>query len=260
MVALPSGRTYELHFRKDIKPYQCLIRGCVRNAEIVPKAQRSQAWRLPARRPDDAVMGQPEWEFWQAQNFQSYCVLHKCDIEGCDQGMMSDETGCLFNMCAWHSRASALARLDNGAAKNNDGKTKKKKRFSLSRIVEAVLSTSNPTPPVKVQGQLPPKEEVKPGDLVRTHEECTVGDCQRLQIIDSRGLAGTCELHAEFPVIPDSVMGPDGGIPPLARIFEVDITGKARERNAGAGTAAVATAGALTLVNGAISILSLGMS
>jgi hypothetical protein len=196
-------------------------------------------------------MGQAEWEFWDTQHFGSYCALHKCIMEGCNMGMKFDETGCLFNMCAYHSHKFALREI----TKDDNAK---KKRLSLSRIMETVFSSSSPKPQLKVQDQLP-QRVAGTGEIVRLHEECTADTCQRLQIVDSRGVGGSCELHTEFPVLPDSVKDAEGGIPPLARVFVVDATGRMREIGEQVGAIAAVGAGALQLVSSAISIISMGM-
>jgi hypothetical protein len=218
---------YELWFREDIKPHRCLVRGCNGTAELWPKAQREDPFRgLPRiHRAGDSVMNQAEWEFWSGENFGSYCAKHKCVMDGCDMGLKFDETGCLFNMCAYHCHWLALEAMVK------EEKAKKRSRFSraISKVAGmALLPIRPPKPVLGVQGRIPlARNQV---GLVRLHTMCTVGTCKRLQILDSRGMGGTCELCTEFPVLPEGVVkGPNGAVPPLARVVGVDATGQYSE-------------------------------
>jgi len=215
---------YELWFREDIKPHRCLVRGCASTAELWPKDQREDAFLgLPRiHRPGDSVMNQAEWEFWSGVNFGSYCAKHKCVMDGCDMGMKFDETGSLFNMCAYHCHWLALKAMAK------EEKAKKKSRLSRAISKAAGTAFSVIRPPKQelgVQGRIPLAHNRR--GLVRLHTMCTVGTCKRLQILDSRGMGGACELCTEFPILPEGVaMGPNGQVPPLAKILGIDATGQ----------------------------------
>ena len=243
---LSSGNTYELHFRPDVKPYQCLIRGCTRTAEIVPKAQRSQAWRLPSRTPGDLVMGQGEWELWIGEGLSSYCTFHKCDRDGCDCGVKIDEDDQIFNMCRYHCLS-----YENKKKASEGGKTK---RFSMSKIIETMFSSSGPKPEMKIQGILP-KIEIGSGKQMRCPWLCTDEACQRLQIVDSNGNVGLCEIHTPFPVLEDLVEEGQP-IPPVAMRINIGITG---ERLGNSSVTGESVAAAASAVNGIVSILSGGL-
>jgi len=242
-MALPSGSTYILKFRPDVKPYQCLIRGCTSTAEIVPKTQRSQAWRLPSRKPDDLTMGQAEWELWAAEGMKSYCVFHKCDVEGCNRGLKFDERDQVSNMCGDHCHSYTKKKA------SEEGK----RRSSVTRIVGSVFSSSTSKPEVKVQGVLP-RVETGPGKLARRPEVCSDRACERLQIVDATGSVGYCEIHTMYPVLPDSsAVEPGGPVPPFAVRMGVNIAGQI---TAG-GESLSAVAGALTITNGVVSVVSI---
>jgi hypothetical protein len=215
---------YELWFREDIKPHRCLIRGCTNTAELWPKAQRESAFPSVPRihRPGDSVMNQAEWEFWSGENFGSYCAKHKCVKDGCDMGMRFDETGSLFNMCAYHCHWLALEAM----AKEEKAKRRSRLSGVFSRVAGKVsVAIKVPGPELRVHGRIPPAHDR--GGLRRLHAMCTVGTCKRLQILDSRGMGGACELCTEFPVLPEGVaMGPNGAMPPLARVLGVDGMGQ----------------------------------
>jgi hypothetical protein len=235
-----AARSCEILFRGDIKPHRCLIRGCRGTAELRAKAWRAVGYRSKAakRTPDDGAMSTSEWELWIGQNFGSYCAEHKCAVDGCNLGMKFDESGCLFNMCSYHCHKFATEAM----AKEDDAKTGRPP--GLSEAVRRLFSTNNPPKTgLRVHAQLPPVSE--DGEMVRLHTECTVATCQRLQIVDSRGLDGACELCTEFPVLPEGVVRrPNGELPPLARIFKVDASGKRVELlNAAGGMALVGTGG-----------------
>jgi len=237
--------TYELRFRPDIKPYQCLIRGCTRTAEIVPKAQRSQAWRLPSRTPDDLVMGQGEWEHWIGKGLGSYCTFHKCDRDGCDHGVKIDEDDQIFNMCRNHWKKAS-----------EGGKTK---GFSVRKMVKNMLSSSEPKSAVKIQGILP-KVETESGKQMRCPQLCTDKTCERLQIVDSKGNVGLCEIHSPCPVLEDPVEEGQP-VPPVAMRFNIHITGERLGNSpvTGEGVAAesaAAAVGAVVIHNGIVAFLS----
>jgi hypothetical protein len=241
----PSGNTYELKFRSDIRPHKCQIPFCFRTAEIIPKQQRSRSWRLPPRTSDDPLMGEEEWGLWSAQGFLSYCPTHKCDVEGCDSGVIFDENNQIYNMCLYH-------KSKEGSRKN---------RSSMSKFASKIFSTGSPKREVQVRGVLP-KQDIGEGKIVVCPNMCSVKECQRLQILDAQGNPGECAIHARYPLLEKSerleTTGERTEYPPVAVMYNVNIAGQSGEAGmASVGPAAVA--GFLIFANGIFSTITSGL-
>jgi len=62
-------------------------------------------------------MSRTEWEMWLAGGLASYCLLHKCDVQGCDDGVLVDNHGRIYNLCRSHCKKSGEKERARLAAK-----------------------------------------------------------------------------------------------------------------------------------------------
>ncbi|KAH0539152.1 hypothetical protein FGG08_004324 [Glutinoglossum americanum] len=186
-------------------------------------------------------MGQGEWELWIGKGLGSYCPFHKCDGDSCDRGVKIDENDRIFNMCRYH------CDLYEKKKASGDGETK---RFSVSKFMETVFSSSRPRPEVVVQGILP-EAETGSGRQVRCPQLCTDIKCERLQIVDSKGNVGLCEIHTACPVL-EGLVEEQRSVPPVARRTDIGITGE----RLGSSTPGEGIAAAVDVVGSIATVLS----
>lgn len=160
---------------------------------------------------------------WLAGGLASYCLLHKCDVQGCDDGVLVDDHGRVYNLCRSHCKKSEEKERAKLAGKGP---------FSVRELLGLPARPNRGLPSRKCRETI--ANPVGPAAL------CVETGCKRLQIVDGKGKEGHCEVHTAFPLLP---VAEDGSVQNLPIVTIVTAAGVAVE-------AVNLTAGLLTSLAG----------